>query len=233
MFDTPSTVSFSSSESSPPPPPPSPPPPPPPPPPSAPSPPPPPPTRTSPSTSIMSASATSPHALPPSPGLSRTTLAAVGVGAGLDGDEEELRRSKRKAENVLSIGVRRVLQLLVWLPSSRVVVAAQATKISLEWPSNCCPARVVVWFRGVGQVYGWCGGWTLRNPNRIRAVHLEEDIKALFPPDSSPFYAGFGNRDTDEISYFKVGIPKGKFFIINPKEDFNSWNFWRLLPLGL
>ena len=42
-------------------------------------------------------------------------------------------------------------------------------------------------------------------------------IKALFPPDSHPFYAGFGNRDTDELSYLKVGIPMGKIFIINPK----------------
>lgn len=44
-----------------------------------------------------------------------------------------------------------------------------------------------------------------------------QDIKALFPPDYNPFYAGFGNRDTDELSYRKIGIPKGKIFIINPK----------------
>ncbi len=44
-----------------------------------------------------------------------------------------------------------------------------------------------------------------------------QEIKALFPSDCNPFYAGFGNRDTDEISYLKVGIPKGKIFIINPK----------------
>ncbi|KAL9275912.1 Phosphatidate phosphatase PAH2-like protein [Drosera capensis] len=99
-----------------------------------------------------------------------------------------------------------------------------------------------------------------RAPHEFKIACLE-DIKALFPSDSSPFYAGFGNRDTDEISYLKVGIPKGKIFIINPKgeivvnrrvdtksytslhmlvhdmfppassderEDFNSWNFWRL-----
>jgi phosphatidate phosphatase LPIN len=42
-------------------------------------------------------------------------------------------------------------------------------------------------------------------------------IKDLFPHDSNPFYAGFGNRDTDELSYLKVGIPMGKIFIINPK----------------
>ena len=39
----------------------------------------------------------------------------------------------------------------------------------------------------------------------------------MFPSDRNPFYAGFGNRDTDEISYLKVGIPKGKIFIVNPK----------------
>lgn len=46
---------------------------------------------------------------------------------------------------------------------------------------------------------------------------FEQDIKALFPSDYNPFYAGFGNRDTDELSYKKIGIPKGKIFIINPK----------------
>ncbi|XP_022876132.1 phosphatidate phosphatase PAH2-like [Olea europaea var. sylvestris] len=44
-------------------------------------------------------------------------------------------------------------------------------------------------------------------------------IRALFPPDRNPFYAGFGNRDTDEFSYLKVGIPRGKIFIINPKGE--------------
>lgn len=47
--------------------------------------------------------------------------------------------------------------------------------------------------------------------------HILQDIKKLFPSDYNPFYAGFGNRDTDELSYRKIGIPKGKIFIINPK----------------
>ncbi|XP_059636954.1 phosphatidate phosphatase PAH2-like isoform X2 [Cornus florida] len=55
-----------------------------------------------------------------------------------------------------------------------------------------------------------------RAPHEFKIACLE-DIKALFPPDRNPFYAGFGNRDTDEFSYLKVGIPKGKIFIINPK----------------
>ncbi|KAI5393137.1 phosphatidate phosphatase PAH2 [Lathyrus oleraceus] len=58
----------------------------------------------------------------------------------------------------------------------------------------------------------------LRAPHEFKIACLE-DIRALFPPDCNPFYAGFGNRDTDEISYLKVGIPKGKIFIINPKGE--------------
>ncbi|KAK4768718.1 hypothetical protein SAY87_003859 [Trapa incisa] len=57
-----------------------------------------------------------------------------------------------------------------------------------------------------------------RAPHEFKIGCLEE-IKALFPPDCNPFYAGFGNRNTDEISYLKVGIPKGKIFTINPKGE--------------
>ncbi|KAK7310515.1 hypothetical protein RJT34_08069 [Clitoria ternatea] len=57
-----------------------------------------------------------------------------------------------------------------------------------------------------------------RTPHEFKIACLE-DIKALFPPDCNPFYAGFGNRITDEISYLKVGIPKGKIFTINPRGE--------------
>ncbi|KAG6434790.1 hypothetical protein SASPL_106433 [Salvia splendens] len=59
-----------------------------------------------------------------------------------------------------------------------------------------------------------------RAPHEFKIACLE-DIRALFPPDSNPypFYAGFGNRDTDEVSYLRVGIPLGKIFIINPKGE--------------
>jgi len=53
--------------------------------------------------------------------------------------------------------------------------------------------------------------------NSWKCFVVWQDIKALFPSDYNPFYAGFGNRDTDELSYKKMGIPKGKIFIINPK----------------
>ncbi|KAI4316713.1 hypothetical protein L6164_024667 [Bauhinia variegata] len=57
-----------------------------------------------------------------------------------------------------------------------------------------------------------------RAPHEFKIGCLE-DIKALFPSDCNPFYAGFGNRETDEISYLKVGIPKGKIFTVNPKGE--------------
>ncbi|XP_044473955.1 phosphatidate phosphatase PAH1-like isoform X2 [Mangifera indica] len=57
-----------------------------------------------------------------------------------------------------------------------------------------------------------------RAPHEFKIACLE-DIKKLFPSDYNPFYAGFGNRDTDELSYKKIGIPKGKIFIINPKGE--------------
>ncbi|KAL0540020.1 hypothetical protein IC582_024246 [Cucumis melo] len=48
---------------------------------------------------------------------------------------------------------------------------------------------------------------------------LQAEIRRLFPSDHNPFYTGFGNQDTDELSYLKMGIPKGKIFIINPKGE--------------
>lgn len=57
-----------------------------------------------------------------------------------------------------------------------------------------------------------------RAPHEFKIACLE-DIRKLFPSDYNPFYAGFGNRDTDELSYKKMGIPKGKIFIINPKGE--------------
>lgn len=57
-----------------------------------------------------------------------------------------------------------------------------------------------------------------RAPHEFKIACLS-DIRALFPSDRNPFYAGFGNRETDAISYEAVGIPKGKVFIINPKGE--------------
>lgn len=58
----------------------------------------------------------------------------------------------------------------------------------------------------------------LRRPQEFKISALKE-IASLFPHGSSPFYAGFGNRDTDFVSYRAVGMPDSKIFIINPAGD--------------
>lgn len=54
-----------------------------------------------------------------------------------------------------------------------------------------------------------------RVPQKFKASALNE-VSQLFPANISPFYAGFGNRDTDAIAYRAVGIEMDKIFIINP-----------------
>ena len=58
----------------------------------------------------------------------------------------------------------------------------------------------------------------LRRPHEFKIATLQ-DVRSLFPPDWNPFYAGFGNRDTDEISYKAV-------------RSFCAHSAWRRLSLG-
>jgi len=57
-----------------------------------------------------------------------------------------------------------------------------------------------------------------RRPELFKMAALK-DIRSLFPADHNPFHAGFGNRDTDAISYKSVGIPLEKVFIVDPRGD--------------
>lgn len=57
-----------------------------------------------------------------------------------------------------------------------------------------------------------------RRPQEFKMRCLRT-IRDLFPPDWNPFYAGFGNRDTDVASYAHVGVPPGRNFTINPKSE--------------
>ncbi|XP_030761072.1 phosphatidate phosphatase LPIN3 [Sitophilus oryzae] len=50
-------------------------------------------------------------------------------------------------------------------------------------------------------------------------ISCMSDIKALFPSDSEPFYAGYGNRINDVWAYRAVGIPIHRIFTINPKGE--------------
>jgi phosphatidate phosphatase LPIN len=61
----------------------------------------------------------------------------------------------------------------------------------------------------------------IKQPHIFKIACLK-NIMELFPKDSFPFYAGFGNRDTDYISYTSLSIIDGKIFIINPYGQIKS-----------
>jgi len=56
-----------------------------------------------------------------------------------------------------------------------------------------------------------------RKPEVFKIACLN-DIKSLFPI-GEPFYAGFGNKKTDVISYEAVNIPKERMFTINHRGE--------------
>lgn len=62
-----------------------------------------------------------------------------------------------------------------------------------------------------------------RQPQMFKIAALK-NIRNLFPDEWNPFYAGFGNRDTDAISYRAVGTSLSKIFIINPEGEIHHFD---------
>lgn len=58
----------------------------------------------------------------------------------------------------------------------------------------------------------------LRKPEVFKMACLR-DILGLFPGKHNPFYAGFGNRLTDALSYRSVNIPQRRIFTINSNAE--------------
>ncbi|EXJ86884.1 hypothetical protein A1O3_03838 [Capronia epimyces CBS 606.96] len=58
----------------------------------------------------------------------------------------------------------------------------------------------------------------LRKPEVFKMACLR-DILSLFPGKTNPFYAGFGNRFTDALSYRSVNIPSSRIFTINTNAE--------------
>lgn len=58
----------------------------------------------------------------------------------------------------------------------------------------------------------------LRKPEVFKMACLR-DILNLFSPNRNPFYAGFGNRLTDALSYRSVNIPSTRIFTINSNAE--------------
>jgi len=57
-----------------------------------------------------------------------------------------------------------------------------------------------------------------RKPHLLK-IPLLNELKNLFPGVLKPFYAGFGNRETDAIAYRYLEIPLNRCFIINPSSE--------------
>lgn len=57
-----------------------------------------------------------------------------------------------------------------------------------------------------------------RKPHEFKIACLR-DVRCLFPPTYNPFHAGFGNRDTDVISYRAVGLIPQRCFTVNPSGE--------------
>jgi phosphatidate phosphatase LPIN len=62
-----------------------------------------------------------------------------------------------------------------------------------------------------------------RIPQSFKIACLTQIVN-LFPAEANPFYAGFGNKLTDAISYEAVGLNKSKIFIINEKGEISQYN---------
>ncbi|KAF7846481.1 hypothetical protein BT93_L4255 [Corymbia citriodora subsp. variegata] len=76
----------------------------------------------------------------------------------------------------------------------------------------------------------------LRKPEVFKMACLR-DILALFPGRTNPFYAGFGNRLTDALSYRTVNIPSSRIFTINSTGevllDLSSMRTYKRTYLGI
>lgn len=57
-----------------------------------------------------------------------------------------------------------------------------------------------------------------RKPQEFKIRALRE-VRSLFPLHYNPFHAGFGNRDTDVISYRAVGLIPQRIFVVNPRGE--------------
>lgn len=58
----------------------------------------------------------------------------------------------------------------------------------------------------------------LRKPEVFKMATLR-DIANLYPKGTIPFYAGYGNRLTDQISYRTVDVPRNRIFTINSNSE--------------
>ncbi|XP_071777560.2 phosphatidate phosphatase LPIN2-like [Centroberyx gerrardi] len=57
-----------------------------------------------------------------------------------------------------------------------------------------------------------------KKPEKFK-IECLTDIRNLFHPNTHPFYAAFGNRESDVFAYKQVGVPVCRIFTVNPKGE--------------
>ncbi|XP_031439930.1 phosphatidate phosphatase LPIN2 isoform X2 [Clupea harengus] len=57
-----------------------------------------------------------------------------------------------------------------------------------------------------------------KKPEKFK-IECLTDIRNLFPPNTQPFYAAFGNRANDVFAYKHVNVPLCRIFTVNPKGE--------------
>uniref|UniRef100_A0A672G3D0 phosphatidate phosphatase n=1 Tax=Salarias fasciatus TaxID=181472 RepID=A0A672G3D0_SALFA len=57
-----------------------------------------------------------------------------------------------------------------------------------------------------------------KKPEKFK-IECLTDIKNLFFPNTNPFYAAFGNRESDVSAYKQVGVPVCRIFTVNPRGE--------------
>nr|XP_043900740.1 phosphatidate phosphatase LPIN2-like isoform X1 [Solea senegalensis] len=57
-----------------------------------------------------------------------------------------------------------------------------------------------------------------KKPEKFK-IECLTDIKNLFLPNTCPFYAAFGNRESDVFAYKQVGVSECRIFTVNPKGE--------------
>ena len=68
-----------------------------------------------------------------------------------------------------------------------------------------------------------------RKPHEFKIACLGK-IRDLFPSNVQPFHSGFGNRETDTLSYKEVGVPADFIFIVNKQGDLSQNHLAEELP---
>ncbi|KAM9813510.1 phosphatidate phosphatase LPIN2 [Neosynchiropus ocellatus] len=104
--------------------------------------------------------------------------------------------------------------------SARAIGMAAITKDYLQWVND----RGTVLPKGPvllapSSLFSALHREVIEKKPEVFKIACLSDIRDLFNPQRQPFYAAFGNRTNDALSYKQVGVPDTRIFTVNPKGE--------------